>query len=88
MQIRSMLKFHPVPIQIAKTKLRKRKRNDFEQFSGFEQKGTCTQCWWERKIVPASVEIGVDVHQNKMFKQQNKLYLMILLWICENYFHT
>lgn len=63
MQIRSMLKFHPVPIQIAKTKLRKRKRNDFEEFSGFEQKGTCTQCWWERKIVPASVEIGVDVHQ-------------------------
>lgn len=63
MQIRGMLKFHPVPIQIAKTKLRKRKRNDFEQFSGFEQKGTFTQCWWERKIVPASVEIGVDVHQ-------------------------
>ena len=45
MQIRSMLKFHPVPIQIAKTKLRKRKRNDYEQFSGFEQKGTFAQCW-------------------------------------------
>lgn len=39
-QIRDMLKFHPVLIQIAKTKLRKRKRNDSEQSSGFEQKGT------------------------------------------------
>lgn len=44
--------------------------------SRFEQKGTLfTQCCLECKMVPAPVEISVDVHQ-----QQNEPYYMIQLY--------
>lgn len=43
-----------------------------------------SQCWRKCKIVPASVEIGVDVHQAAKYS----LPYDVVVWIRENYFHT
>jgi hypothetical protein len=59
MQIKTTLKFHLTPVRMAKFK----NSGDSRVWRGCGERGTLLHCWWECKLVTATLEISLAVLQ-------------------------